>query len=137
MRYPHIAVLADAVITPTANGYLTGTIAAPIDLPLDHAGPGILFFGQECTSASTAGGSRFVFCYTSRDGNPMTASGSGMNHTGVSASGSGCLPVNLASNSTIGYILSCTATMSSTAYPKIRYWITYLGGDSTVGMLQN
>lgn len=143
MFYPHMVPITSTLVTGTASASaLTGSNASPIALAVDHAGPGILFYGMEVVSAgdASAGGGRFIFQYTSRDGTPITASGGAINWSSVSNSASGHVLLNLASNSTLGYWLSCTAAVSGAANPVVRYWLTYLGGDpigsSGLGMVQ-
>lgn len=130
MFYPHMIVLADALITTGTASAFPVAATAPTSAYIDHAGPGVLYYGLECVSASNAGAGLWYIRYTSRDGNAMTASGALCVFSAVSGSASGAISVNLASNSTLDYFVSCTAAIGATNAAKIRYWLLYMGADS-------
>lgn len=141
MRYAKHTVLADSLVSGayvdldylSATGG-TGVIGNPWLINIDHAGPGVLFYGAECVSAASAGLVMPMFMYTSRDGDAITASGDQITVSAISASATGMIPLNLASNSVLGWCLSASAEQIAIDNPpQVRVWLTYLGSDSPGG----
>jgi hypothetical protein len=141
MQTSRLTVLYDSLVVTggTVGGAssFAGTVAAPTSAYVDHAGPGILFYGLECVSASNAGAGLPYIRYTSRDDplQAMTASGGLCDFKAVSASASGMIALNLASGSTISHFVSCTAAIGATNATRVRYWLAYLGGSRSMGQL--
>ena len=146
MQYPHFSYIVSASANVTSLIGVSSTAAAANKIAVDHAGPGIFMFAAEAISAATDGSAQIQLSYTDLAGSARTFSGSVGYPGGAfalsaatpqAASGTaGCLlQIFPQAGSTVSWAIG-TSSATAGASLQFRYWVTYLGGDAPMGMLQ-